>query len=93
MENLKTLSDRIKKFYGLVETHNKEIEICVKETVKPCNSIVNQSSLLRAVIQENLDLITGFEELPGYKEALTENIFRSLEEEFHLLEEIRYVYV
>lgn len=91
MESLKIFTDKIKKYYNSVEIHDKVIQDCIKETEIPIHSIINQSAILRAVIPENSFENTGFEEFPGYKEALLDQILESLEKELVILIDTRCV--
>ena len=86
MENLQ---GAIHKFCSQVKVHQEKIEDIKRKALKPCNSIVNQSALLRAVIPESSLQGTSFINFPGFKDLLTSSISNSLEKELPLLNQIR----
>lgn len=86
MESLQTA---IHKFYNQFELHIVKIEEIKKKASKPCNSILNQSALLRTVIPTDSLQGTSFVDFPGYRNLLISSITSSLEKELPILKEIR----
>ena len=92
MENLESLCQKIQEFFELVENHENQIQDWIIASKKPCSSIVNQSLFYRAILQESTfdnSSIIGFENFEGFKNGLAYEIFKSLQENLTILENIR----
>lgn len=90
MENLQTA---IHKFFYQTDQHSKKIDEIKKRAAVSCNSILNQSTLLRAVTP--LDSLDGtpYTDFPGFRESLINSIIVSLDKELPLLKELRFEFL